>query len=231
MTRLRGEVVVLRPSGSRVILETVVPAQVGEIKELSVLVGSQQRLPMRLVMQRVPAAVAAERRRKLEEEAKRRQRPVATQAYRLADWTLLLTDAPLTLLSPAEVLVLVQERWQMELLYKLWKSDGFVDDWTTDNPWQVLCEMYAKLIASLLQHWCMVLFAWSNEQRSWHKLAQVVRDTVWTLMEAFAGERSMASVWRLIQRRMQAGCRMNTHASHPNSAQLLQSGHCWDFPP
>jgi hypothetical protein len=91
--------------------------------------------------------------------------------------------------------------------------------------------MYAKLIASLLQHWCMVLFAWSNEQRSWHKLAQVVRDTVWTLMEAFAGERSMASVWRLIQRRMQAGCSMNTHASHPNLAQLLRSGHCWGFPP
>ncbi len=231
LTRLRGEVAVLRPSGSRISLETVVPTQIGEIKELSVLVGSHQRLPMRLVMQRVPAAVAAERRRKLEEEAKRRQRPVATQAYRLADWTLLLTDAPMTLLRPAEALVLVRERWQMELLYKLWKSDSLIDDWTTDNPWQVLCEMYAKLIASLLQHWCMVLFAWSNEQRSWHKLAQIVRDTMWTLMEAFAGERSMVSVWRLIQRRMQAGCSMNTRASRPNSAQVLQSGHCWDFPP
>jgi Transposase DDE domain len=231
LTRLRGEVAVLQPSGRRVSLETVVPAHVGEIKELLVLVGEQQRLPMRLVMQRVPAAVAAERRRKLEQEANRWQRPVATQASRLADWTLLLTDAPITLLHPAEALVLVRERWQMELLYKLWKSDGLIDDWTTDNPWQVLCEMYAKLIASLLQHWCMVLFAWSNEQRSWHKLAQIVRDTMWTLMEAFAGERSMASVWRLIQRRMQAGCSMNTRASRPNSAQMLQSGHCWDFPP
>jgi hypothetical protein len=124
LTRLRGEVVVLRPSGSRVILETVVPAQVGEIKELSVLVGSQQRLPMRLLMQRVPAAVAAERRRKLEEEARRRQRPVATQAYRLADWTLLLdfcsqnavtvgrgTGAGAGTLANGIALQIMEERW------------------------------------------------------------------------------------------------------------------------
>ena len=59
-------------------------------------------------------------------------------------------------------------------------------------------------------------------QRSLVKLAQVVRDTAWTIMEALGGERSLASALRLIERRMRSGCHMNKRKKHPNSAQLLE---------
>ena len=91
---------------------------------------------------------------------------------RLADWTILITDVPAKRLRFEEALVLLRERWQMELLYKLWKSDGQIDEWRTSNPWRVLCELYAKLIGVLLQHWLIVLSpgtipnaAWSNWPR------------------------------------------------------------------
>jgi hypothetical protein len=47
-------------------------------------------------------------------------------------------------------------------------------------------ELYAKLIELLLQHWLTVLFVWQDEQRSLVKLAQVVRDTASSLLEAAA---------------------------------------------
>ena len=72
------------------------------------------------------------------------------------------------------------------------------------------CELYAKLIGVILQHWLIVLFAWHDPQRSLVKLAKVVRDTGWTLMEALAGHRSLRSALRLIARRMRSGCQMNT---------------------
>ncbi len=109
-----------------------------------------------------------------------------------------------------------------ELLYKLWKSDGRIDEWRTSNPWRVLCELYAKLIALLLQHWLIVLFAWHDPQRSLVKLAKVVRDTAWLLMDALAGHGSICSAFALIERRMRSGCQMNTRGKRPNSAQLLQ---------
>jgi len=118
--------------------------------------------------------------------------------------------------------VLLRERWQMELLYKLWKSEGLIDEWRTGNPWRVLCELYAKLIGMLLQHWLIVLFAWHDPQRSLVKLAQVVRDTSWVRMSALAGHRSLGSALRLIGRRMRSGCQMNTRQTRPNSAQLLE---------
>jgi hypothetical protein len=88
----------------------------------------------------------------------------------------------------------------------------------------VLCELYAKLIGLLLQHWLMLLFAWHDEQRSLVKLAQVVRNTADSLMEALAGNRSLRSALRIIQLRMGSGTRMNKRRKHPNSAQLLQRG-------
>jgi hypothetical protein len=78
----------------------------------------------------------------------------------------------------------------------------------------------------------MVLFAWQDEQRSLVKLAQVVRDTASTLMEALAGYRSLPSALQAIQRCMGSGCRMNTRKKYPNSAQLLQRGSPdWELSP
>jgi Transposase DDE domain len=169
-----------------------------------------------------PKAVADQRRQDLLVDAKRRQQPISEETLRLADWTILITDVPAKRLRFEEALVLLRERWQMELLYKLWKQQGQVDEWRTSNPWRVLCELYAKLIGALLQQWLIVLFAWHDPQRSLVKLAQVVRDTSWTLMDALVGKRSVRPALQLIGRRMRSGCQMNKRKKHPNSAQLLE---------
>jgi Transposase DDE domain len=222
LTRHRAGTVLHTPKGKRLAVEDVAPKRVGQMKEMHVLVGAHARLPMRLLMVRVPKKVAEKRREDLLADAQRRQQPISEETLRLADWTILLTDAPAKRLRFEEALVLLRERWQMELLYKLWKQHGQVDEWHTADPWRVLCELYAKLIGLLLQHWLIVLFAWQDPQRSLVKLAKVVRDTGWTLMEALAGHRSLRSALRLIGRRMRSGCQMNTRQKHPNSAQLLE---------
>ena len=70
----------------------------------------------------------------------------------------------------------------MELLYKLWEQHAQVDEWHTRDHWRMVCELYAKLLGVTLQHWLIVLFAWHDPQRSLVKLAQVVRDTGWSIM-------------------------------------------------
>jgi IS4 transposase len=53
-----------------------------------------------------------------------------------------LTNTPLEKLSFAQGLALLRARWQIELLFKLWKEHGFVDKWKTTHPWRILCEVY-----------------------------------------------------------------------------------------
>ena len=223
LSRLQAGTVLFTPEGEALCLELVLPKHVGQLKELEVLVGARKQHPMRLLLLRVPKAVGDKRRKDLLEDARRRGQTVSEQTLRLADWTVLVTDVSKDVLRFEEALVLLRERWQMELLYKLWKQQAQVDEWHTRDPWRELCELYAKLLGVTLQHWLIVLFAWHDPQRSLVKLAQVVRDTGWSIMEALAGFRSMRSAMRVIQRRMQAGCQMNKRRKHPNSAQLLEA--------
>ena len=222
LTRLQAGTALYTRKGQRLCVLDVVPRRVGQMKELRVLVGARARLPMRRLLLRVPKEVAEKRREDLLRDAQRRQQTISEATLQLADWTILVTDVPAKRLRFEEALVLLRERWQMELLYKLWKQHGQVDEWHTADPWRVLCELYAKLIGLLLQHWLIVLFAWHDPQRSLVKLAKVVRDTGWTLMEALAGQRSLRSALHLIGRRMRSGCQMNKRKQHPNSAQLLE---------
>ena len=222
-SRLQAGTALFTPEGEALCLELVLPREVGQLKELMVLVGARKRYPMRLLLLRVPKAVGDKRRKDLVEDAKRRGQTVSEQTLRLADWTILVTDVSKDVLRFEEALVLLRERWQMELLYKLWKQHAQVDEWHTRDHWRMVCELYAKLLGVTLQHWLIVLFAWHDPQRSLVKLAQVVRDTGWSIMEALAGFRSMRSAMRLIQRRMQSGCQMNKRRKHPNSAQLLEA--------
>ncbi len=225
LTRLRVGTKLFNQQRQPLALERgVLPPRVGQMKELRVRVGAQEQVPMRLLMLRVPKKIADQRREDLKADAQRRQQPVSEEALRLAEWTILITDAPAKRLPFQAALVLLRERWQMELLYKLWKQHGRVDEWRTANPWRALCELYAKLIGVVLQHWLIVLFAWQDAQRSLIKLAQVVRDCAGSLMEALAGERPLRCVLQLVERRMHSGCQMNKRKKHPNSAQLLERG-------
>ncbi|MFL5692135.1 MAG: transposase, partial [Ktedonobacteraceae bacterium] len=222
LTRYKVGTVLLSPQGQRIQLSRLLPRRVGQLKEVRVLVGVRAQLPMRLLLLRVPKEVGEERREQLRVDAQRRGQALSEEALELAEWTILLTDVPAKRLRFEEALVLLRERWQMELLYKLWKQEGQVDEWRTANRWRVLCELYAKLIGVLLQHWLMVLFAWQEPQRSLVKLAQVVRETSWTLISALAGHCSLRIALQRIGRRMQSGSRMNTRRKRPNSAQLLE---------
>ncbi len=224
LTRPQSSTVFFTTESKRLQLKSILPQRVGQTKEMPVLVGVKQQHPMRLLMMRVPEEIAELRRERLRGEASRRQEPVSEQALELCKWLLLLTDAPAKRLSLQDAVVLLRERWQIELLFKLWKQYGQVDEWRTEQCWRILCELYAKLIGVLLQHWFIVLFAWHDEQRSLVKLSQVIRDGSLSLMEALAGQRSLHSAILALARRMRSGCQMNKRKKHPNSAQLLRDG-------
>src|SRR5262249_28717415 len=48
-------------------------------------------------------------------------------------------------------------RWQIELLFRLWKDEGQVDQTRGRKPERVLCELLAKLLGQVVQHWATLL--------------------------------------------------------------------------
>ena len=185
-----------------------------------VLVGKGGRVAARLIARRVPQEVADERRR-IRAAAKDKGRAPAKAALALAAWTVLITNAPVALLSLEEALVLLRLRWQIDLLFKLWKSHGKVAEWRTANPARILCEVYAKLLALVVQQWLIVASGWGDPERSLFKAAQVVRSYAAELASAFGDEDQFVTVLRNMARVLQRTARMNKRRTTPTTAQRL----------
>jgi hypothetical protein len=176
---------------------------------------------------RVPAELAKERRKHLRQVARDHGRVYSHEQDLLAGWTVVLTNVPTTLLRLEEALVLLRARWQIELLWKLWKQDGSLDEWHTQQPWRILCELYAKLLGLLIQHWLLLLACWQDPHRSLVKAAKAVRSHALLLAYALVGELTLQFVVRKIQQTTRSGSRLNTRKTHPNTSQLLLDGLDW----
>jgi len=220
LTRYQANLLLFDPAGQSLDLLAVLPASDQPGLDRSVQV-SEQRLPCRLVAVRVPSPVAEERRRKLRAEAKRDGRTPSARQLALCDWVVFLTNVPLECLSVTELLVLARARWQIELLFKLWKSHGQVDESRSAKPYRILCEVYAKLLAMLIQHWVLITSSWQYPNRSWLKVAQTIRQHALRLGCALHSEARGVEVLETIQRCIAKGARINTRKTAPNTYQLL----------
>src|SRR5262249_50684657 len=124
LTRWQAGTVVLDEQGRRLDLIAWLAAQGDAPVDCPVLLGQSYRLPGRLLVVRVPPEVAMQRRSRLHAEAQRRGQAVSLVRLAAADWTIYLTNVPAERLTLQEALVLGHARWQIELLFKLWKSQG-----------------------------------------------------------------------------------------------------------
>ncbi len=191
--------------------------------DLPVTVGVHERVPARLLGVRLPPEVAEDRRQRLIAEARAQGKPISAEVLRLAAWTIFLTNAPVERLSLREALVIGRARWQIELLFKLWKSHGHVDESRGTQPWRVLCEVYAKLLAVLISHWVMLTELWTYPDRSLVKAAQLIQKHAFHLASSVWSPRALEDALNVIRDGLRACCRMNTRKEHPNTYQLLMN--------
>jgi hypothetical protein len=222
LSRYHPQTVVSTADGSRyapIDLAALLTAQGPDQVDLPIQLGATAHLPCRLLAGRVPSEIAAARRERLRKAAHRNGTQVSQASLDLADWTIMVTNAPVSLL---EALVLLRARWQIEQLFRRWKAQGLIDEWRSANEWRILCELYAKLIGCILQHWLTVERCWDQAERSLTKAAQVVRDRAILLAAAFDSRRALTRAIRAIHTAMAVGCRLNPRCKHPNTYQLLR---------
>lgn len=188
----------------------------------AVVIGRTQRVPVRLLAVQVPQDVADQRRRRIRREARHKGRAASAQALLLADWTMCVTTVPAAQLSVAEAVVVLHVRWQIELLFKLWKSQVRVDESRSQQPWRVLCEVYAKLLSVIVLHWVLLVSCWQYVNRSLPKATQTVQGHALALGAAIAeGTARVVACVSRIARCLATGCRLNPRKTRPNTYQVL----------
>lgn len=216
--------IVLWCEGQRLDLLEVLPQQVGARLELAVEVGANKVLKgVRLLAERVPQEVAQQREARLREYARTHGKVLNPLVLELTKWTLVVTNVPACMLSIEQAFALLRARWQVELLFKLWKEAALVDEWTGRKPARVLCEVYAKLLAMVLQHWVLLLACWDDPHRSLSGAAEVVREQVPVLVQGVVGRHlSLQRALRIMISSVQGGCSIPARPTRASTSRRLQ---------
>ena len=217
-----------------VVIQTLEPERVTQVSrwlrrqrdadgqvDVPVLLGVHDPVPARLLAIPVPPAVAAKRRRNLRRDAKKQGQMVSRERLARAGWTILVTNVPADRLSLVEARSLYRARWQIELVFKLWKQHGQLGHSRSANPQRIMAEIWAKLIGLVIQHWLMLTSGWTFPDHSLVKAAVAIRDQVIVLASVFDQPRATGRALRQVQDVLLAATRLNRRRTHPNTVQYL----------
>jgi DDE family transposase len=208
--------------GRRWKLHAFLQAQTGSQVDAWVRVGSRWRVRLRLLAWRMPAEVAATRRRRLQKRAQKSGRPVSAAQETLCQWNVLVTNASGEWLSLREACVLARLRWQVELLFKLWKSGGRLDESAAAKPYRVLCELLAKLLGLVVQHWTL-LTAGPPLRQSQPRAAKRVRAAAEQLAAALSELTTLVTVLGALQKRLRQLAGKQRRRAQPAAFQLAEN--------
>ncbi|MEI7557244.1 transposase [Candidatus Chlorohelix sp.] len=137
----------------------------------------------------------------------------------MSEWLVYFTNLSGEKASLEEVVVLYRLRWQIELLFKLWKQAGGLEKWRSGKPYRILCEVYAKLIGVIVSHWLSLLSGWEEGERSLVKASQVVRQYGLSMVLLLPQTSNLVDLFEVIRAVIRDTCRVNKRRKYPSAYQ------------
>lgn len=126
--------------------------QQNELKymDIHVLLGKRELLPSRLIIQPVPEEVYKKRIKQAKEKAKRSGYQISKIYKVKAKYTMFITNAPKNLMSTSQIANTYKLRWQIELVFKTWKSNIKIHVTKKVKKERFECQLIAKIIWVIL---------------------------------------------------------------------------------
>jgi hypothetical protein len=122
----------------------------GKTLEFNMFLGQKQRIPIRLVVYRLPSDVYRKRQKAAIKAAKRKGRSISLSYLKFLKYTFFITNVPATLWPKEAVGTIYRLRWQVELTFKNWKSLFNINVLKGTRPERILCLIYGRLIVILV---------------------------------------------------------------------------------
>lgn len=225
ISRLQHGTTVFDEQGEVLHLREFLPAHaIQNVVDVPVRLGAKDRLPCRLIAVRVPEEVANRRRQKAREKAAKHGRELSAEYSELLGWSLFVTNLPPEQLTWKEAVVLYRARWQIELLFKLWKSHNQL---ARHRPGATAVEamavLWAKLIGVMLQHWLLLTAAWTDDRRSLLKAARALRDWIAALIGVLDNRDQLLHTVTKLQAHLAHVAKIQSRKNQPSHFQLLRN--------
>lgn len=122
----------------------------GEHFDCWVLLGKKDRLPVRLLLTKLSEEVGNSIRRRLKTDKQGNRRKVSAERLAFCDVNAYTTNLHSGRLPVATARKLYSLRWQVEIVFKAWKSSFRIDHTHDAKPERVECLLYGTLVRIIL---------------------------------------------------------------------------------
>jgi len=141
-----------------------------------VWLGKKEKIEVRLIAFRLTDEEIEKRIRKIKEKAQKRGKSSTQETLELAKWSIYITNVPEDVLNDEQVHLVYSLRWQIELLFKLCKSEAGIDKVSGKKSDRILCELYSKLICVVtLLYLCFPIRWQENQELSLYKAYKALK--------------------------------------------------------
>ncbi|EOQ22236.1 TPA: IS4-like element IS231Q family transposase [Bacillus cereus] len=152
-------------------------------------IRDKQQLFSRLVFHRLTAAQLQKRLEKIAEKEKSKHRTYLEKSKLVAGLNVYVTNAPWEWVPMEQVHELYTLRWQIEIVFKTWKSLFDIDHCRTVKQERIECHLYGKLIAIFLSSSTMfkmrqLLLQKKQKELSEYKAIGMIQDHLFLLYQS-----------------------------------------------
>ena len=189
------------------------------------VVISDRKHACRLIALRCPVEEAGRRRRRMHQTCSRKGRTASRDQLTMCDWFVLITNVPSERLPAVEAAVVYRVRWQIELLFKSYKSQGGLADCRARRGDCQLVEIRAKCVVRLLEHALLSSTSGPLQGACWLKRIRHVASWVETLMGALLHLRRMKRLLPLLLQSLSRLPPRRRRKKRPGTRELLECPH------
>jgi len=155
LTRLNHQTKLFAPSAGgmhHVELAQMLQGVEGNLIERDIFIGAKELVPSRLVAVRMPEPIVNERRRVAKKKAKKKGYMPSKAHLTLLAWNLFISNVPSTIWKTTTVVKGYPIRWQIELIFKSWKSYLHLASINTKKADTTLCYLYGRMLLIVLNY-------------------------------------------------------------------------------
>ena len=155
LSRLNHQTTLLHMTDGRLhplALASFLPTVAAPCCEAAIFLGAKEQIACRLLASRVPESIVNKRRRNANKQAKKKGYTPSKAHLTLLAWNLFITNVPHTIWKMEAVFKAYPLRWQIELIFKSWKSYLHLASIKTKKEDTTLCYLYGRMLLILLTY-------------------------------------------------------------------------------
>lgn len=124
----------------------------GNVQRLDqkVYIGENEKFPVRLIIELVPEEVVSERIQRINKYNKKKGRQTGEEFKKRARFNLFITNIKDTMLNAEAIIKIYRLRWQIELIFKTWKSVFGIDNIGQMKYERLICILNTRLLLILV---------------------------------------------------------------------------------